>query len=262
MPTLDNGYANPRAFYYMKNTITKAQETSYTETPIRVAILIDGGYFIKRYNALYNKYRRKTAATIAKDLYKIAHTHVGNNNYLYRIFYYDCNPFLDKAHNPISKKCIDFSKTEQAKCRADIINELKKKRKVALRLGNLKASKKWILHDSITKKLLNREISIDEISENDVYYELRQKGIDMKIGIDITTLALKRFVDKIVLIAGDSDFVPAAKLARREGVDFVLDPMHSLRIEDSLYEHIDGLKSIPLYNNHKKTEEKNNCKNI
>ena len=29
--------------------------TSYTETPIRVAILIDGGYFIKRYNAMYTQ---------------------------------------------------------------------------------------------------------------------------------------------------------------------------------------------------------------
>lgn len=80
-----------------------------------------------------------------------------------------------------------------------------------------------------------------------MYYELRQKGIDMKIGVDIASLALKGFVDKIVLIAGDSDFVPAAKLARREGIDFVLDPMHTEHIENSLYEHIDGLKSIPMY---------------
>ncbi len=27
-------------------------------------------------------------------------------------------------------------------------------------------------------------------------------------------------IDQIILIAGDSDFVPAAKLARREGIDF------------------------------------------
>lgn len=74
------------------------------------------------------------------------------------------------------------------------------------------------------EKLLKKEISIDDIQENDVYYELRQKGIDMKIGVDIASLALKGFVDKIVLISGDSDFVPAAKLARREGIDFVLDP--------------------------------------
>ncbi len=65
----------------------------------------------------------------------------------------------------------------------------------------------------------------------------------MKIGVDIATLSLKKQVDKVILLAGDSDFVPAAKLARYEGVDFVLDPMWS-PIQDSLCEHIDGLKSV------------------
>ena len=44
-------------------------------------------------------------------------------------------------------------------------------------------------------------------------------------------------------ITGDSDFVPAAKLARREGLDVVLDPLRN-RIAPSLHEHIDGLKSV------------------
>ena len=64
----------------------------------------------------------------------------------------------------------------------------------------------------------------------------------MKIGIDIASMAYKRQVEKIVLIAGDSDFVPAAKLARREGIDFVLDPMGA-PIKPDLFEHIDGLRS-------------------
>jgi len=64
----------------------------------------------------------------------------------------------------------------------------------------------------------------------------------MKIGVDIASLALKRFVDRIVLISGDSDFVPAAKLARREGIDFILDPMGA-EVEPTLFEHIDGLDS-------------------
>ena len=46
-----------------------------------------------------------------------------------------------------------------------------------------------------------------------------QKGVDMRIGLDIASMAFKRQVDQIVLIAGDSDFVPAAKLARREGIE-------------------------------------------
>ena len=54
-----------------------------------------------------------------------------------------------------------------------------------------------------------------------------QKGVDMKIGLDIASLSYKKLVDQIVLISGDSDFVPAAKLARLEGIDFTLTPWGS-----------------------------------
>ena len=46
----------------------------------------------------------------------------------------------------------------------------------------------------------------------------------------------------IILISGDSDFVPAAKQARREGIDFILDPMRS-PIKEDLFEHIDGMRT-------------------
>lgn len=64
----------------------------------------------------------------------------------------------------------------------------------------------------------------------------------MKIGLDIASLAYKKLVDQIVLISGDSDFVPAAKLARVEGIDFIVDSM-GMKINDNLLEHIDGLRS-------------------
>jgi uncharacterized LabA/DUF88 family protein len=59
-------------------------------------------------------------------------------------------------------------------------------------------------------------------------------------------MALKKFVDRIVLVSGDADFVPAAKLARREGIDFILDPMKA-RVEPSLFEHIDGMDCPQIY---------------
>ena len=65
----------------------------------------------------------------------------------------------------------------------------------------------------------------------------------LKIGLDIATLAFKERVGQMILIAGDSDFVPAAKFARKEGVDFMLDPMMN-NIETGSHEHIDGLMSI------------------
>lgn len=50
----------------------------------------------------------------------------------------------------------------------------------------------------------------------------------------------------MILISGDSDFVPAAKLARREGIDFILDPMGA-SISPDLSEHIDGIRSNYKY---------------
>jgi uncharacterized LabA/DUF88 family protein len=173
----------------------------------------------------------------------MAHKHVGNRNILYRIFYYDCEPLAKKAHNPISGKAIDFSKSDEYKFRTELIETLKQKRKVALRIGTLKDNKSWNFQPHIVKGLLSGKIKMEDISENDVYLEIRQKGIDMKIGVDIASLALKRFVDCIVLFSGDSDFVPAAKLARREGIDFILDPMLT-NVEPQLFEHIDGMKSV------------------
>lgn len=183
-----------------------------------------------------------TGQQVADKLYTIAHRHVGKENTLYRIFYYDCHPFDKKMQNPITHRTVDFKKSDEYAFRSSLIEALKRKRKVALRLGELKDNKNWGIYPRKVKELLKGSIQISDLTENDVFVELRQKGIDMKIGVDIASLALKRFVDRIVLISGDADFVPAAKLARREGIDFILDPMGA-NVEPALFEHIDGLES-------------------
>ena len=80
----------------------------------------------------------------------------------------------------------------------------------------------------------------------DILPSLHQKQVDLKIGVDITSMVLKHQVDSMVLVAGDGDFVPASKLARREGVDFILDPMWA-HINPDLQEHVDGIYSV-LFN--------------
>ncbi|KFC92763.1 hypothetical protein GLGR_3638 [Leminorella grimontii ATCC 33999 = DSM 5078] len=109
-------------------------------------------------------------------------------------------------------------------------------------MGRIADEGQWVITPAKTKELLNGKILIEQLTENDVRYETRQKGVDMKIGLDISSLAHNKNVEQIILIAGDSDFVPAAKLARREGIDFVLDPMWN-HINPDLHEHIDGLVS-------------------
>lgn len=187
-----------------------------------------------------------TGSQVADLMYTMALRHLRDNDVLYRIFYYDCEPLSKKMHNPVTKKCIDYSKSDQYKFRHELLDALKFKRKVALRIGTLKTTSNWTINQSATKRLLKNEITVDDLTEDDVTPEIRQKGIDMKIGVDIASLSLKRFVDKIILISGDSDFVPAAKMARREGIDFILNPMKA-NVEPQLNEHIDGMESFEPY---------------
>lgn len=214
----------------------------------KTAILVDGGFFLKRYRILYPHANRYDPVQVARNLYggllrdlKAASKGVGQKD-LYRVFYYDCPPLQKRAQNPISKRHFSFSGTDEAKFRLAFHDQLKRMRKVALRLGRMSDHGSWIINPEKTKELLRGAIPISSLTDRDVIYDARQKGVDMKIGIDISSLAYKKSVDQIILISGDSDFVPAAKLARREGIDFILDPMWNA-INPDLHEHIDGLIS-------------------
>lgn len=226
---------------------------------IKAAILIDGSFFLKRYK-YYKKnidsnfdFSKNNVQDIVKDLYSISLVSMYKDrkdihSYLYRIFYYDCFPYKEKEHNPKTNKSIDFSKTDEYIFRNELFNELRKNRKVALRLGELKKQYSWTIKPSkiesiirdIRNKKENFKLNYDDIKEDDFILNLKQTGIDMKIAVDISSLSYKKLVDKIVLISGDSDFVPASKIARREGIDFILNPMGN-HIDVSLEEHIDGL---------------------
>ena len=60
----------------------------------------------------------------------------------------------------------------------------------------------------------------------------------MRIGLDIASLALKQQVDILVLVTGDSDFVPPMKFARREGIQFAIVTLGH-KVHQDLLEHVD-----------------------
>lgn len=206
---------------------------------------MDGGFYRKRAQFLFGP---KTAFDRAEELFRYCLRHLkikseeDNPRELYRIFYYDCQPLSGSVYNPISQKNIILEKTEVYKWSIDFLTALKQKRKVALRLGTLTMHSPYILKYDKLKELGAKKIQWNDIRPEDLTMNVEQKGVDMRIGVDISSLAFKRQVDRIILISGDSDFVPAAKQARREGIDFILDPMGS-HIADDLFEHIDGLQT-------------------
>lgn len=161
---------------------------------------------------------------------------------LHRIFFYDCPPLSKKLHHPLSGRAIDLAKSPEATFGRDLHDAVVRLRKVALRRGRMSEIGQWALRPEPLRKLLRGDININDLNESDVFFDCRQKGVDMRIAIDIASLAYRRHVNQIVLFAGDADLVPAAKLARREGIDFILDPMWG-SIANDLHEHIDGLRS-------------------
>ena len=211
----------------------------------KIAVLIDGGFYRRRAQALQGE---KTPEERRKELmnycYKRINDTKDHQKYdLYRIFYYDCPPMEKKVYHPLLKRTVDFSKSELYRWMTDFLGELKECRKVALRLGVLAdAQACYTLRPDAVKKLCSGSLLSEDLEEKHFMLDVTQKGADMKIGVDIASLAYKGQVEKIVLISGDSDFVPAAKLARREGIDFVLDPMW-IDVKADLSEHIDGLRT-------------------
>lgn len=210
---------------------------------MKTAILVDGGFYRRRAQAVLGD---KTAQERANELADYCKRHLnthGENNDLYRIFYYDCAPSCKRVFHPFLQKQVDLGKSDLYEWTMQFFDELKKKRKFAIRLGKLAEEQAhYTIKPQAVKKLCNGSLDFSSLQESDFCLEIDQKGVDMKIGLDIASMAYKKQVEQIVLISGDSDFVSAAKLARREGIDFILDPLGA-PIKPDLFEHIDGLRT-------------------
>jgi len=210
----------------------------------KTAIMVDGGFYRNRAVALWGK---KSAPERANELFDYCLKHIREPEEprdLYRIFYYDCEPMEREMQHPLTQKVVSFLESDAYKWSRTFFNQLAKKRKVALRMGELAeaqatyALKREALHDLLSKKR-----SVDDLAPDDFFIDVKQKGVDMRIGLDIASLAYGRYVDQVILIAGDSDFVPVAKMARRNGIDFLLDPLKQFP-KKLLLEHIDGIETF------------------
>lgn len=232
------------------------------------AIVVDGAYFLRRFKNRYPDLDPNNPNDVKVGLMLLAGQHIGVRNSfdisnillqeserqtidlswtesfsLYRIFFYDCPPLMKRTQLPISKKAIDLSQTETAKARIAIHAELQKLRKVALRLGRLNEKIGWRVKADAASRWINSQETIIP-TDDDFEIDTVQKGVDMRLGLDVASMAFKKQVDQIVLVAGDADFVPAVKLARREGIDVVLDPMGGTPARD-LIANVDGIRDIP-----------------
>ena len=190
----------------------------------KVAILIDGGFFWQKFISKAKRDPNAHDVLIAvQDAMKkvIAKTNGDTKDVLFRVFYYDCDPYAGIIDNHMHNGKIDCSKSRTYANKTKFLANLCQLDKFALRKGELSfAGWKQDMHSKKWKPDFN------------------QKGVDMKVGIDMASMAIKHVVDKMVLIAGDSDFVAPIKFVRREGVQVYLYRMAN-KVKPSLLEHCD-----------------------
>jgi uncharacterized LabA/DUF88 family protein len=83
---------------------------------------------------------------------------------------------------------------------------------------------------SASKKI---PIASAALKDEDFAPDFEQKGVDMRIGLDMANFASDRSVDRIILVTGDTDCLPAMKHCRISGLQVIMisAPKHKLAPE-------------------------------
>jgi len=162
---------------------------------MRLAIFIDGGYF--------EKITKNEFGEVTID-FKMLVEVLTDGRDLLRTYYYNCLPY--QSNPPTQEESRRFANKER------FFSYLRKLPRFNVRLGNLAFR------------------GIDKKGNKD----FEQKGIDTLLSIDMVNLAATKQVSNIILLAGDSDYIPAIEVTKTHGVGAIL--YHSQR-RDSY--HID-----------------------
>lgn len=198
--------------------------------PPSYALLLDGGFLRHK---LHSPQRIVDAEVISGFADQVAALSCLKGMRLHRIYFYDSKPLEGSEVKPLGGGAIDFGASQTAARNRSLQSTLSKKPFFALRFGELHLEG-WRLKQRVLRKTQTRV----EISAADIDPNIRQKGVDMRIGLDIASLTLKKHVQVIVLVTADSDFVPAMKFARREGAQlFLISLGHGLK--EGVREHAD-----------------------
>lgn len=182
----------------------------------RAAVLIDGGFLRAQAKQAKLHYTPDFIEAFARGC-------VAEDERLLRVLYYDCPPFIGTAKRPVSGTEHQFRGSDAW------LKDLGRRDLFAVRLGVLK----------FRGFKPRRPVIKGDPTDEDFKPDFEQKGVDMRIGLDIANHATQRSVDRIILVSGDTDCIPAMKHARINGLQIVVVslPNHALAAE--LLEHTD-----------------------
>ncbi|HEX6039297.1 NYN domain-containing protein [Longimicrobium sp.] len=202
----------------------------------KTAVLLDLGFVLHKLYALLGN-RAATAAEIREFAERCINP---TEEELFRIYCYHCTPYGEVQTHPLTKQRIDFAATPTYIGMNNLLRELSLTDNVAFRAGELSFDG-WVI-----KKRSAEEITRTgrPLQGSDFAPDLKQKRVDMKIGLDVAWLASRQIVDRIILVTADSDFVPAMKFGRREGVQVILVTLSHRQVKHDLLVHADEVRSV------------------
>lgn len=197
---------------------------------MKIALLIDGGFFSKAVGSALG-----VRWPLADVIYRNALALKEPDEELLRIFYYDSRPYKGRQTHPVTQQVIDYAQVPAAHAREQFLSDLGKLDYVALRCGEVRA-RGWALTETYVRSLAGSGPRTPGAGDYEIRFE--QKGVDMRLGIDVATLSLNRYVDRILIASNDTDLIPAFKLARRHGVQVIVPQVgsytpHPQLVEDS-----------------------------
>lgn len=194
-----------------------------------VAILLDGSFVIEKTKFSLNLQPKQNPTP--DQIYEFAQSLKNSDEEVFRIYFYHCSPYEGKETHPITQQQIDFSNTHIAKYNNNLLYYLSQMNFMAIRKGHL-AFRGWNISNIATARLQQQvaqqqatpvaQQASQLLNSSDFKPNLTQKEVDIKIGLDVAWLSSKHIVNKIILVTGDTDLVPAMKFARREGVQVVV----------------------------------------
>lgn len=203
----------------------------------QAAVLLDLGHVLyKLYRPLGNRYAS------AAEVHAFASACISDESEeRFRFYCYHCPPFGKTREHPLTRERRDFSQSPTFQAMTRFIDELETMEGVAFRAGELMFSG-WKIRNRASQELIRTGRAL---APEDLEPDLTQKMVDLKIGLDVAWLASKSLVERIIMVTGDTDLVPAMKFARREGVQVVLATIGNDEPNRNLRVHADLLRPVP-----------------
>lgn len=143
------------------------------------AVFIDGGYLSRVLKQHFNE---------ADIDYSLFAKECAEGHEIFRVYYYDCPPYQSPCPTTWERNFISK--------RQKFLAALPRLTRFEVRLGRLE-------HRGLNDK-------------GDPIFQ--QKRVDLQMGLDIASLALKGRAEMIVLVSGDSDLIPAVEFAKDESI--------------------------------------------